>query len=80
MDLFLQDLLQKSNATDASGNVILSDFGVHMQQNVILSDFGVHMQQKVNISIASNQVCSEIKGKQCKVDMMDCVSTTGSIL
>ncbi|CAM0951366.1 unnamed protein product [Alopecurus aequalis] len=27
-----QDLLQKSNATDASGNVILSDFGVHMQQ------------------------------------------------
>uniref|UniRef100_A0ACD5YGE2 Uncharacterized protein n=1 Tax=Avena sativa TaxID=4498 RepID=A0ACD5YGE2_AVESA len=29
-----QDLLQKSNATDASGNVILSDFGVHMQQKI----------------------------------------------
>jgi hypothetical protein len=34
LDLFLQDLLQKSNATDLSGNVILSDFGVHMQQKV----------------------------------------------
>ncbi|KAL5206348.1 hypothetical protein ABZP36_034557 [Zizania latifolia] len=29
-----QDLLQKSNATDASGNAILSDFGVHMQQKI----------------------------------------------
>uniref|UniRef100_A0A0D9XDQ5 ATP-dependent 6-phosphofructokinase n=1 Tax=Leersia perrieri TaxID=77586 RepID=A0A0D9XDQ5_9ORYZ len=29
-----QDLLQKSNATDASGNVVLSDFGVHMQQKI----------------------------------------------
>lgn len=35
--LFMQDLLQKSNATDASGNVILSDFGVHMQQKVCSS-------------------------------------------
>lgn len=32
--LLAQDLLQKSNATDASGNVVLSDFGVHMQQKV----------------------------------------------
>ncbi|KAL6846572.1 hypothetical protein ACP4OV_024020 [Aristida adscensionis] len=29
-----QDLLQKSNATDASGNAILSDFGVHIQQKI----------------------------------------------
>ena len=36
--LFFQDLLQKSNATDASGNVILSDFGVHMQQKVSSSE------------------------------------------
>ena len=33
-----QDLLQKSNATDASGNAILSDFGVHMQQKVSLAN------------------------------------------
>nr|CAB3453380.1 unnamed protein product [Digitaria exilis] len=38
-----QDLLQKSNATDASGNVILSDFGVHMQQKIkkYFKDIGV---------------------------------------
>lgn len=29
-----QDLLQNSGATDASGNVILSDIGVHMQQKI----------------------------------------------
>ncbi|OAY76146.1 ATP-dependent 6-phosphofructokinase 5, chloroplastic [Ananas comosus] len=29
-----QDLLQKSNATDASGNVVLSDIGVHIQQKI----------------------------------------------
>ncbi|KAJ3677362.1 hypothetical protein LUZ60_003086 [Juncus effusus] len=29
-----QDLLQKSNATDASGNVVLSDIGVHLQQTI----------------------------------------------
>jgi len=33
---FLQDLLQKSGATDASGNVIFSDIGVHMQQKVCI--------------------------------------------
>lgn len=32
----LQELLQKSGATDASGNVILSDIGVHMQQKVCM--------------------------------------------
>jgi hypothetical protein len=30
----LQDWLQKSNATDASGNPVLSDIGVHIQQKV----------------------------------------------
>ncbi|XP_072980792.1 ATP-dependent 6-phosphofructokinase 5, chloroplastic-like [Typha angustifolia] len=29
-----QELLQKSNATDASGNTILSDIGVHIQQQI----------------------------------------------
>ncbi|KAL0909178.1 hypothetical protein M5K25_020024 [Dendrobium thyrsiflorum] len=29
-----QDLLQKSYATDASGNVVLSDIGVHIQQQI----------------------------------------------
>lgn len=29
-----QDLLQKSNATDASGNVVLGDIGVHIQQKI----------------------------------------------
>ena len=33
---FLQDLLQKSGATDASGNVIFSDIGVHMLQKVCI--------------------------------------------
>ncbi|ERM94446.1 hypothetical protein AMTRI_Chr04g190030 [Amborella trichopoda] len=29
-----QDLLQKSNATDASGNIVLGDIGVHLQQQI----------------------------------------------
>ncbi|KAG1334476.1 ATP-dependent 6-phosphofructokinase 5, chloroplastic [Cocos nucifera] len=29
-----QELLEKSNATDASGNVVLSDIGVHVQQQI----------------------------------------------
>ncbi|XP_042498974.1 ATP-dependent 6-phosphofructokinase 5, chloroplastic-like [Macadamia integrifolia] len=29
-----QDLLEKSNATDASGNVVLQDIGVHIQQQI----------------------------------------------
>ncbi|KAI3970030.1 hypothetical protein MKX01_027135 [Papaver californicum] len=29
-----QDLLQKSGATDASGNVVLGDIGVHIQQQI----------------------------------------------
>ncbi|KAG1366445.1 putative ATP-dependent 6-phosphofructokinase 5, chloroplastic [Cocos nucifera] len=29
-----QDFLQKSNATDASGNVVLSDIGVHIQHKI----------------------------------------------
>uniref|UniRef100_A0A0E0ICD3 ATP-dependent 6-phosphofructokinase n=1 Tax=Oryza nivara TaxID=4536 RepID=A0A0E0ICD3_ORYNI len=39
----LQELLQKSGATDASGNVILSDIGVHMQQKIKMhfKDIGV---------------------------------------
>jgi hypothetical protein len=32
----LQELLQNSGATDASGNAILSDIGVHMQQKVCI--------------------------------------------
>jgi len=36
LPFFLQDLLQKSGATDASGNVIFSDIGVHMQQKVCI--------------------------------------------
>lgn len=30
----IQDLLQKTNATDASGNIVLGDIGVHIQQEV----------------------------------------------
>ncbi|XP_078164415.1 ATP-dependent 6-phosphofructokinase 5, chloroplastic-like isoform X1 [Carex rostrata] len=29
-----QELLEKSNSTDASGNVVLSDIGVHLQQQI----------------------------------------------
>ncbi|XP_010258379.1 PREDICTED: ATP-dependent 6-phosphofructokinase 5, chloroplastic-like [Nelumbo nucifera] len=29
-----QDMLEKSNATDASGNVVLGDIGVHIQQRI----------------------------------------------
>ncbi|KMZ65244.1 6-phosphofructokinase [Zostera marina] len=29
-----QDLLERSNATDASGNVVLADIGVYLQQNI----------------------------------------------
>ena len=31
-----QEYLQKSNATDASGNMVLGDIGVHLQQKVSL--------------------------------------------
>jgi len=31
-----QEYFQKSNATDASGNMVLSDIGVHLQQKVSL--------------------------------------------
>lgn len=30
----MQNLLQKTNATDASGNVVFGDIGVHIQQEV----------------------------------------------
>lgn len=34
---FYQELLERSNATDASGNVVLADIGVYLQQKVIIS-------------------------------------------
>lgn len=30
----MQNLLQKTNATDASGNIVFGDIGVHIQQEV----------------------------------------------
>ena len=30
----MQNFLQKTNATDASGNIVLGDIGVHIQQEV----------------------------------------------
>lgn len=43
-----QDLLEKSNATDASGNVVLSDIGVHIQQKIksYFKGIGVHSDVK----------------------------------
>ncbi|OEL28371.1 ATP-dependent 6-phosphofructokinase 5, chloroplastic [Dichanthelium oligosanthes] len=43
-----QEHLQKSNATDASGNMILSDIGVHLQQKIKshFKDIGVHSDVK----------------------------------
>ncbi|XP_028783899.1 ATP-dependent 6-phosphofructokinase 5, chloroplastic, partial [Neltuma alba] len=44
-----QDLLQKINATDASGNAVLGDIGVHIQQEVYqkyFKDIGVHADVK----------------------------------
>ncbi|XP_020105217.1 ATP-dependent 6-phosphofructokinase 5, chloroplastic-like [Ananas comosus] len=43
-----QELLQKSNATDASGNVVLSDIGVHLQQQIKrhFKEVGVHADVK----------------------------------
>lgn len=32
--LLMQDFLHKTNATDASGNIVLGDIGVHLQQQV----------------------------------------------
>lgn len=32
--LLMQDFIQKTNATDASGNIVLGDIGVHLQQQV----------------------------------------------
>lgn len=34
--MHFQEYFQKSNATDASGNMVLSDIGVHLQQKVSL--------------------------------------------
>nr|CAB3499696.1 unnamed protein product [Digitaria exilis] len=43
-----QEYLQKSNATDASGNMVLSDIGVHLQQKIKFhfKDIGVHSDVK----------------------------------
>ncbi|OVA13352.1 Phosphofructokinase domain [Macleaya cordata] len=43
-----QDLLEKSNATDASGNVVLRDIGVHIQQQIKrhFKEKGVHADVK----------------------------------
>lgn len=30
----MQNFLEKTNATDASGNIVLGDIGVHIQQEV----------------------------------------------
>lgn len=42
----IQDLLQKSNLKDASGNVIFADFGVHIQRQVSFKTihFSIHFQ------------------------------------
>lgn len=37
--MHFQEYFQKSNATDASGNTVLSDIGVHLQQKVSLFFF-----------------------------------------
>ncbi|RWW01941.1 hypothetical protein BHE74_00016468 [Ensete ventricosum] len=37
--LVVQEYLKKSNTTDASGNVVLSDIGVHVQQQVHCNEF-----------------------------------------
>ena len=34
MFIRLQNLVKKTNATDASGNAVLGDIGVHIQQEV----------------------------------------------
>ncbi|GJM84508.1 hypothetical protein PR202_ga00186 [Eleusine coracana subsp. coracana] len=43
-----QEHLQKSNATDASGNMVLSDIGVHLQQKIKshFKEIGVHSDVK----------------------------------
>jgi len=43
-----QEYLQKSNATDASGNMVLGDIGVHLQQKIKshFKDIGVHSDVK----------------------------------
>ncbi|CAM0949287.1 unnamed protein product [Alopecurus aequalis] len=43
-----QEYLQKSNATDASGNMVLSDIGVHLQQKIKshFREIGVHSDVK----------------------------------
>ena len=63
LDLLLQDLLQKSNATDASGNVILSDFGVHMQQKVY-ARFKPHTNGFLLVSILDDDRCLKSSGNQ----------------
>lgn len=43
-----QEYLQKSNATDASGNMVLSDIGAHLQQKIKshFNEIGVHSDVK----------------------------------
>lgn len=38
----MQNYLQKTNATDASGNVVLGDIGVYLQQEV-----GAFLKKKI---------------------------------
>ena len=47
VSIVCQELLGKSNATDASGNMVPSDIGVHIQQKVrafVYSSFSLTVQ------------------------------------
>ena len=35
----MQNLIEKTNATDASGNIVFGDIGVHIQQEVFDCSF-----------------------------------------
>lgn len=54
---YLQNFLKKTNATDASGNIVLGDIGVHLQQEVgdlcfymVLIDTHDYRMLKVNLT------------------------------
>lgn len=57
----VQNFLEKSNAKDASGNIILGDIGVHIQQEVRDVNYHEHLRFfQSDQLIASQILCSEL--------------------
>lgn len=49
--LSMQNFLEKTNATDASGNIVFGDIGVHIQQEVWDCNLSWLLNQRVCLTV-----------------------------